>query len=81
MIGNAEFSGDLYLLKVKDSPINPKGRTLSPQFRSISSIESVSHSNKDSTIMLWHYCLGHPNFLYLKNLFSSLFINKNPQLF
>ena len=30
MIGNAEFSGALYLLKDKDSPINPKGRTLSP---------------------------------------------------
>ena len=81
MIGNAEYSGGLYLLKVKDSPINPNGRTLSPQCRSISSIESVSHSNKDSTVMLWHYCLGHPNFLYLKHLFSSLFINKNPQLF
>ena len=25
--------------------------------------------------MLWHYRLGHPNFLYLKNLFPKLFKN------
>ena len=28
--------------------------------------------------MLWHYCLGHPNFFYLKCLLTSPFINKNP---
>ena len=75
IIGNAEFSTDLYLLNVKDSPFNPKCRTLSSQCRSISSVQSVSHSNKDSAVMLWHYCLGHPNFFYLKRLFPSLFIN------
>ena len=81
IIGNVEFSAGLYLLKVKDSPINPKYRTLSPQCRSISSVQSVSHSNKDSAVMLWHYRLGHPNFFYLKRLFPSLFINKNPHFF
>lgn len=28
-------------------------------------------------IMLWHYRLGHPNFVYLNKLFPSLFKNKN----
>ena len=27
--------------------------------------------------MLWHFRLGHPNFLYLQKLFPSLFIIKN----
>lgn len=31
--------------------------------------------------MLWHYRLGHPNFLYLSKMFPSLFINKNPNSF
>ena len=36
-----------------------------------------SLSNKDE-VMLWHYRLGHPNFVYLENLFPHLFINKSP---
>ena len=31
--------------------------------------------------MLWHYRLGHPNFMYLGKLFPSLFMNKNPNNF
>ena len=31
--------------------------------------------------MLWHYHLGHPNFLYLSKMFPSLFSNKNPNSF
>ena len=38
IIDNAEFSAGLYLLKVKDSPINPKYKTLNPQCRSISRV-------------------------------------------
>ena len=45
------------------------------------SFESFDHSNQVSTIMMWHYRLGHPNFPYLEPLFPSLFINKNAKLF
>ena len=31
----------------------------------------------NNEIMLWHYKLGHPNFLYSKTLFPTLFSNKN----
>lgn len=30
--------------------------------------------------MLWHYQLGHPNFVYIRKLFSSL-INNNEKFF
>lgn len=44
-------------------------------------VQSVGQSNKDCAIMIWHSPLGHPNFLYMKRLFPSLFINKNPNLY
>lgn len=31
--------------------------------------------------MLWHFRLGHPNFMYLAKLFPELFINKKPQFY
>lgn len=31
--------------------------------------------------MLLHYSLGHPNFMYLERMFSSLFVNKDAKLF
>ena len=37
--------------------------------------------NKDSDVMLWHYRLGHTNFMYLKKLVPSLFTNKNSESF
>lgn len=30
---------------------------------------------------MWHYHLDHPKFIYLKMLFTSLFINKDAKLF
>ncbi|KAL5816220.1 hypothetical protein ACOSQ3_024598 [Xanthoceras sorbifolium] len=79
MIGNADLHSGLYLLKVESDS--------SKQFYSASKVcipsSSVKFpsSNKDNDVFLWHYRLGHPNFVYLEKLLPSLFINKNPQLF
>ncbi|RVW54646.1 Retrovirus-related Pol polyprotein from transposon TNT 1-94 [Vitis vinifera] len=69
-IGNAEECSGLYILKERHDPQEQ------PQCNSF----SVSCQNNDSAIRLWHYRLGHPNVMYLKHLFPSLF-NKNPQSF
>ncbi|KAL5850211.1 hypothetical protein ACOSQ4_008224 [Xanthoceras sorbifolium] len=79
MIGNADLHSGLYLLKVESDS--------SKQFYSASKVcipsSSVKFpsSNKDNDVFLWHYRLGHSNFVYLEKLLPSLFINKNPQLF
>lgn len=39
----------------------------------------VSEYN-ENTAMMWHYRLGHPNFMYLKEMLPKLF-NKNQKLF
>lgn len=66
-----ECSG-LYLLAGNNTP---SGQALNSQ----SSSFYVSISNNDA--MLWHFWLGHPNFVYLENLFTLVFKNKNPNLF
>ena len=64
-IGSDEMSAGLYLLQVKV----PR--------REVQKISYfVSSQNKNNALMLWHYRLGHPNFVYLRKLFPSL-INKN----
>lgn len=40
-----------------------------------------STANKDSEVILWHYCLGHVNFIYLKRLCPHLFMNKDAKPF
>ena len=83
MIGSADLCAGLYLLKSASASVcsqdNKTG--VSPQCWSINHLESVSQYNKDSAILLWHYRLGHPNFMYLKRLFPSLLINKDPKFF
>ena len=82
MIGNGELCAGLYLLKVNNSPTTSECGNLAVKSHcQFSSFESIDHSNKVSTIMMWHYHLGHPNFSYLECLFPSLFINKNAKLF
>ena len=68
-IGNTEMSAGLYLLRAK---------ALGKQSQKISC--AASTQNKDSIVMLWHYRLGHPNFMYLKKLFPNL-INKDSAYF
>ena len=72
-IGSVEMCFGLYLLKRANSP--------KASCSSFTSQSSLSCFNKDSDVMLWHYRLGHPNFMYLEKLFPSLFINKSPKLF
>ena len=73
-IGNAEECSGLYILKEHRDPQEQ------PQMVVSGNSFSVSCQNNDSEIMLWHYRLGHPNVMYLKHLFPSLF-NKNPKSF
>ena len=65
-----------YPLEVLNSPKKQTQITCSASF----SIPFNSPNN-DSVIKLWHYRLGHPNFLYLKNLFPKLFKNSNAKSF
>ena len=74
MIGNVEKCVGLYLLQMGDNPekqTQTKRDVLFPIF---------SMSNNESAIMLWHYRLRHPNFLYLKRIFPTLFNKANAKL-
>ena len=73
-IGNAEECSGLYILKEHHDPQEQ------PQMVIGGNSFSASCQNNDSAIMLLHYRLGHPNVMYLKHLFPSLF-NKNPKSF
>ena len=73
-IGNAKECSGLYILKEHHNPQEQ------PQMAVDGNSLLVSCQNNNSPIMLWHYCLGHPNVMYLKHLFPSLFI-KNPKSF
>ena len=69
----------LYLLK-DDAPLRRQVQNaICVPSKSQSALNS--HVNKNSKLMLWHYCLGHPNFMYLEKLLPSLFINKNSKFF
>jgi len=75
----------LYLFKIPQLGEAFVGSKNLPTSQSISSFSPKyvfnSSVNKDSEVMLWHYRLGHPNFLYLERLFPHLFINKNSKFF
>ncbi|RVX14302.1 Retrovirus-related Pol polyprotein from transposon TNT 1-94 [Vitis vinifera] len=80
MIGSAELCSGLYLLSCGQFS-NQVSQASCVQSQSMSeSFNSVSNSkvNKDSEIIMLHYRLGHPSFVYLAKLFPRLFINKNP---
>ncbi|KAK2655514.1 hypothetical protein Ddye_008566 [Dipteronia dyeriana] len=74
MIGTAELRSGLYILDV-DSSLN---------MQCLSTKQLASQNNSRTSlnrVMLWHYRLGHPNFLYLEKLFPNLFINKSSREF
>ena len=62
MIGRARMLEGLYYFD--EVPVSNK------KAQSFNSTSSISVREK---IMLWHYRLGHPSFLYLKHLFPELF--------
>ena len=71
-IGSAELCSGLYLLNgvsnASSSPVHPHSGF-------------SSRVNNESEIMLWHFRLGHPNFVYLAKLFPALFVNKDVHSF
>ena len=84
-IDSAEMNARLYLLKFPVSSLYVFGHRYlhsysSPSFP-YSSINGLSNDNKESTIMLWHYHLGHSNFAYLERALPSLFVNKSYTIF
>ena len=68
IIGSARLCARLYLLLVEDAS--------KPQPSQRPCMALNSSINSDSLVMLWHYRLGHPTFMYLKKLFPSLFNEK-----
>ena len=82
-IGSAEACSGFYLLH-NNSSLEKQAQTAScaPVLsQSNKNLSLTCNSNNDSEVMLWHYRLGHPNFVYLEKLFLTLFINKNPKFF
>lgn len=69
-IGNAEECAGLYLLQVE----KPEEK-----FKNNCHV-AVAVSSDNNPVMMWHYSLGHPNFIYLEKMFPSLF-NKNKEHF
>jgi IS30 family transposase len=69
-IGNAEECAGLYLLRVEKSEEKLKNNCH----------VAAAVSSDNNPVMMWHYRLGHPNFIYLEKMFPSLF-NKNKEHF
>lgn len=68
MVGNTEESARLYYLRVEEQNKRSYKATL------------TRSSKNENDVMLCHYRLGHPNFIYLKKMFPSLF-NKDSSFF
>ncbi|KAL5840711.1 hypothetical protein ACOSQ4_013319 [Xanthoceras sorbifolium] len=80
-IGTAKIQFGLYVIKA-DASKGIQGHSAESKTFSLKSMSKfMSKSNKESVVMLWHYRLGHPSFLYLEKLFPDLFINKSSKDF
>jgi len=78
-IGSAKMCSGLYLLK---NEIPLRRQTQNRSYVSSKGQSALNfYVNKDSEVLLWHYRLGHPNFMYLERLFPSFFSNKSSQSF
>ena len=78
MIGSAKEYSGLYLLTSTDSPSTQALKVGSP---SPNCSFNVTYPSFNNDAMLWHFRLGHPNFMYLEKLFPLLFKNKSPNSF
>lgn len=84
VIGTARHHSGLHLFQEKQPPsssFNPSESSSNfVKFIPNSSFSSRSLSS-ESQVMLQHFCLGHPNFLYLEKQFPHLFSNKKSSHF
>ncbi|CAN1837958.1 Retrovirus-related Pol polyprotein from transposon TNT 1-94 [Linum perenne] len=75
MIGVGKASGGLYILKDDDKDVV----CCSGSRKYANQISSLDGSRDE--VLLWHFRLGHPSFIYLERVFPKLFINKRAQLY
>lgn len=86
-IGSAELKSGLYIFNSPSRQATNQGckasLSLSKSLSIYHSYPSIFNSNvnNEDEIMLWHFRLGHPNFMYLAKMFPALFINKNSNSF
>lgn len=75
MIGSAKEHSGLYFLQEDPTP------STCHVLKSSLNLNFVRSESIESQVMLWHFRLGHPNFVYLEKMFPHLFINKRSNLF
>lgn len=82
MIGSARSQDGLYYLQAQPDPMRqftPSAVSENTPSHTFTSIKEPKIGNDcDKLAMLWHYRLGHPNFIYLSKLFPKFFRNKSP---
>ncbi|KAF7835374.1 Retrovirus-related Pol polyprotein from transposon TNT 1-94 [Senna tora] len=70
MIGNARVRDNLYRFEMN--------KEIAPNKQSFTAGMIEDSLKEDRDIMVLHFRLGHPNFVYLSKLYPSLFLKKNP---
>ena len=84
VIGSAEMHGGLYLLKGYQDlskQVHHSNCLSKSSFNSVSFVSNSVSMSVESQVLLWHFRLGHPNFLYLEKMFPHLFINKKSSFY